>query len=255
MADNLRRPMFAANWKMNKTRGEVTAFLKEFLPLIKDAAKRDVVIAPPFTSLETAVSMVLGSGVKIAAQNMFYKSSGAFTGEISPDMIKDVGVNMVILGHSERRNIFGESDEVVGKKLDAAFKFGLIPILCVGETLSEREAGSVSDVLSRQLGAAFPSISEVSDDFVVAYEPVWAIGTGRTAGPDQAEEAHLIIRNWFKKHFKTGIADHLRILYGGSVKADNITDLMVMPNVDGVLVGGAALEPGSFADIVNCEVL
>jgi triosephosphate isomerase len=204
--------------------------------------------------LERSLSLTSGTTVTIAAQNMFYDTSGAFSCEISPDMLRDIGVGTVLLGHSERRHIFGESDKMIGKKLVAALSAGLAPVLCVGETLEERDAGRVGDVLAAQLEAACSGMGEGIERLVVAYEPVWAIGTGRTAGPEQAQDAHLVVRGWFEKHFETGIAERLRILYGGSVKPDNIAALMAMPDVDGVLVGGGALEAGSFASIVTCSI-
>jgi triosephosphate isomerase len=254
MSERSRKPIFAANWKMHKTLGEVKAFFDEFLPHVAGVTDREVMVAPSFIALERSLSLTSGTTVTIAAQNMFYETSGAFTGEISPDMLRDIGVGTVLLGHSERRHIFGESDKMIGKKLVAALSAGLAPVLCVGETLEERDAGRVGDVLAAQLEAACSGIGEGIERLVVAYEPVWAIGTGRTAGPEQAQDAHLVVRGWFEKHFETGIAERLRILYGGSVKPDNIAALMAMPDVDGVLVGGAALEAGSFASIVTCSI-
>jgi triosephosphate isomerase len=226
-----------------------------FLPSVNDVEGREIVIAPSFTLLDVALECVADSDVVIAAQNMFYEKNGAFTGEVSPEMLVDAGVEMVILGHSERRHIFGEGDDVIARKVNAAFSWDIRPILCVGETLEERDDNRLEEVLERQLSSALVGLdSENMRNMIIAYEPVWAIGTGRTAGPDQAQEAHQIIRAWIEKHFETGIAELVRLLYGGSVKPDNIEKLMDMPDVDGVLVGGAALEPASFASIVNCKI-
>jgi len=249
----MRRPLLAGNWKMYKTVAEAVALAQEIraglaLPL-KD---RDVLVAPPFTALSAVSEALRGSGVLLGAQNMHWEREGAFTGEISPVMLKDVGCAHVILGHSERRHIFGESDEMVARKTRAAVDNGLTPILCVGETLPERESSRTLEVVERQLERALRALTpdEVSRA-VVAYEPVWAIGTGRTATPDQAQEVHAFIRKRVGVTHGEPPAAALRILYGGSVKPDNVDGLMSEPDVDGALVGGACLKAESFLRIVH----
>jgi triosephosphate isomerase len=249
----MRQPLLAGNWKMYKTVAEAVALAQEIraglaLPL-KD---RDVLVAPPFTALSAVSDALRGSGVLLGAQNMHWEREGAFTGEISPVMLKDVGCAHVILGHSERRHIFGESDEMVARKTRAAVDNGLTPILCVGETLPERESSRTLEVVERQLERALRALTpdEVSRA-VVAYEPVWAIGTGRTATPDQAQEVHAFIRKRVGVTHGEPPAAALRILYGGSVKPDNVDGLMSEPDVDGALVGGACLKAESFLRIVH----
>jgi len=249
----MRRPLLAGNWKMYKTVAEAVALAQEIraglaLPL-KD---RDVLVAPPFTALSAVSEALRGSGVLLGAQNMHWEREGAFTGEISPVMLKDVGCAHVILGHSERRHIFGESDEMVARKTRAAVDNGLTPILCGGETLPERESSRTLEVVERQLERALRALTpdEVSRA-VVAYEPVWAIGTGRTATPDQAQEVHAFIRKRVGVTHGEAPATALRILYGGSVKPDNVDGLMSQPDVDGALVGGACLKAESFLRIVH----
>ncbi len=247
-----RTPIIAANWKMHKTVGEARAFLDSFLPGC-DTSGKEVVIAPPFTALAETEAMLRGlDRVHVAAQNMHHEEKGAFTGEISPLMLLDIGVNWVIIGHSERRHIFGESHGFISRKMAAAVRHGLTPILCVGETLEEREAGHTFDVLREQLATAFEPIGEEgAATVVIAYEPVWAIGTGKTASAGQANEAHRFIREWLSNRFNNTIADTKRILYGGSVKPANISKLMAESEIDGVLVGGASLDAASFLEIVN----
>jgi len=251
-----RRPVLAANWKMYKTVAETRDFLDVFLPLVNDLPEREIVIAPPFTALSAAREIIKQSGlVTLAAQNMYFEQKGGFTGEISPIMLKEFAVKWVILGHSERRHIFGEKNGLIALKVRSALENDLLPILCIGEKLEEREAGLMHEILERQLSAGFSEVgSEEADRVVVAYEPVWAIGTGKTATPDQAQDAHVHIRSWLTGRFDSGIAGRIRILYGGSVKPENVNELMALPDVDGALVGGASLKPGSFAQIAGCRI-
>ena len=250
-----RKPLMAANWKMYKTLGETREFFEAFLPKIKDIEDRDIVIAPPFTALALSCELVRGlDNIRIAAQNMFHEDEGAYTGEISPLMLKDIGVELVILGHSERRHIFGEGDELIGKKVQAALKHGLMPILCVGERLEEREQGLTQRVVETQLQGGLKQVSNGEvENLIIAYEPVWAIGTGKTATPELAQEVHQYIREWIGKKFTSTIAENLRILYGGSVKPANVAGLMAQPDIDGALVGGASLKAGDFEKIVRIE--
>ncbi len=242
----------AANWKMNKTAGETRAFLDEFLPLVRDVQDVDIVIAPPFTSLPAAAALIKGSNVLLSAQDIFYEDKGAYTGEVSPVMLTDVGCTQVIIGHSERRQHFKESDEIVNKKIKAARKHNLDVIFCIGEALEEREAGKTFDVLKREVEEGLKDVP--SDSIVVAYEPVWAIGTGKTATTGQAQEAHKYIRERLSALYG-GAAQDIRILYGGSVTPENIDSLMDCADLDGALVGGAGLKAGRFARIVkfNCK--
>ena len=255
MTENTRTPILAANWKMYKTSAEAGEFLRTLLGMIGGVEQRQVVIAPAFTALAAAASELEGQDlVTLAAQNMYFEAEGAFTGEISARMLQEFGVRWVILGHSERRHIFGEGNKLIGRKVKAALAAGLIPILCIGETLSEREQGNTLKVLEGQLEAGFSGVdSGDASGMVVAYEPVWAIGTGVTATPEQAPEAHGHVRDWLKKRYASDVAERIRILYGGSVKPGNVDQLMALPDVDGALVGGASLEPESFARIVQCE--
>ncbi|MFN8161066.1 MAG: triose-phosphate isomerase [Solirubrobacterales bacterium] len=245
-----RRPYLAANWKMNKTADEAGAFLAEFLPGAPGPDGPEVVVCPPFTALAAAVEACAGSHVRVAAQNMHEAASGAFTGEVSASMLLDVGAGAVILGHSERRELFGETDEALARKVPAAIAAGLEPILCVGETERARDDGQTEAVLERQVQA---DLSEVgSTDLagvVVAYEPIWAIGTGRTATPEQAQEAIAFIRDMLRA--RGAGAEAVRILYGGSVKPANAAELLSRPDIDGALVGGASLEAADFAAIVE----
>jgi triosephosphate isomerase (TIM) len=244
-----RAPLLAANWKMNKTIEETERFLAKFLPGVPDA-EVEVVICPPYPSLKAAVEHCAQSRVRVAAQNMHEAESGAFTGEVSAPMLLELGVDGVVLGHSERRQHFGETDEALARKVPAALAAGLEPILCVGENESLRDAGETGVLLTRQIEA---DLSEVPEDrladVVIAYEPIWAIGTGRTATPDQAEEAIALIRERIDAR-SADAAARIRILYGGSVKPDNAAELLVQPDIDGALVGGASLDPGDFAAII-----
>lgn len=243
----MRKPLIAANWKMNKTIGETEDFIHSFLPMIKDVTDVDIIIAPPFTSLRNASRLLYGSNIRLAGQDVFYEEKGAFTGEVSPFMLYDAGCSFVIIGHSERRQYFLETDEIVSKKVKAARRNRLEVILCIGESLKEREENKTFEILQKQLSGSLKDISLTG--ITIAYEPVWAIGTGKTATPGQANEAHAFIRGWLKRQYGDG-ADKTRILYGGSVTPENIDSLMAEPEVDGALVGGASLEPQSFAKIV-----
>ncbi|MFN5961803.1 MAG: triose-phosphate isomerase [Verrucomicrobiota bacterium] len=247
----MRKPIVAANWKMHKTPGETADFLRDFVVLAKAADDVDIVIAPPFVSLAAAsTALAQHDGIKLAAQNMFYEQSGAFTGEISPIMLREMLINYVILGHSERRSIFGETDDTINRKVLAAHQFNIKPILCVGETLTERDAGRLEEVLTTQLHGGLAGVSaDQMNATVLAYEPVWAIGTGRTASSEQAQEAHAFIRSVLTSLYGPETARRTRIQYGGSVKPGNMAELAAQPDVDGALVGGASLESGSFWEI------
>ncbi len=251
----MRIPIFAANWKMHKTQGEAAAFVRELAPLVASRANVEVVIAPVFTGISAAAEAARGTKIRIAGQNLYFEKQGAFTGEISADMLKDAGASAAIIGHSERRRLFGDTDEWVNRKLRAAITAGLAPIVCVGETLAEREAGDTLAVLDRQVKAGLDGLTgdEISA-LVIAYEPVWAIGTGKNATPAEAGEAHTHIRGRLRQWFGGAPADRCRILYGGSVKPDNIRELIGLPDVDGALVGGASLEVRSFFEIITRSV-
>jgi triosephosphate isomerase (TIM) len=244
-----RTPYIAANWKMNKTIAEAAEFVDALLPRIA-ATQHDVVICPPFTALQEVVERRRGTAVRVAAQNMHEADAGAFTGEISAAMLVELDVEAVILGHSERRQLFGESDEALARKVPAALAAGLEPILCVGETDAAHDAGETEVVLERQLQADLAGVEPGDlDRVVIAYEPIWAIGTGRTATPEQAQEACAFIRDVLRG--RAAAADAVRILYGGSVKPANAAELLALPDVDGALVGGAALDADDFAAIVE----
>lgn len=249
----MRKPIIAANWKMHKTNGEVRDFVHQAGGLLA-REDMDVVLCAPFTAL-AALKEALGSQdrpVAIGAQNMHYEDAGAFTGEISPLMLKDLGVEYVILGHSERRTYFHEDDGLIRKKVAAAFRHGLVPILCVGESLEEREAGQTREVVKRQTVAALEGLSaEEAGKAVIAYEPVWAIGTGKTASPEDANEVIAFIRSVVAGLIGQEAAGKVRIQYGGSVKPENIADFMAQPDIDGALVGGASLNPDSFVQLVE----
>jgi triosephosphate isomerase len=247
-----RRPIIAGNWKMNKTTAEARDLASKLAPLVAGVKDREVVLAPTFASLQTVGEAIKGTNMALAAQNMHWEDKGAFTGEVSAEMLLDLGCKYVIIGHSERRQYFGETDETVNKKVKQALKKGLLPIMCVGETLSEREAGRLNEVISRQVTGGLKDISpEDMKKVVIAYEPVWAIGTGKTATPDQANEVHSLIRGKVKTLYNSDIAEGLRIQYGGSVTPENVSSLMAKPDIDGALVGGASLKPDSFAALVN----
>jgi len=243
----MRKPFISANWKMNKTIEETEEFINSFLPMVKDITAVDILIAPPFTSLQSAARLLKATNVKLGAQNVFYEEKGAFTGEVSPVMVSSAGCSHVIIGHSERRQYFMETDEIVNRKINTARKNGLDVILCIGESLKEREENKTFEVLDRQLTGSLKNTD--LNGITIAYEPIWAIGTGKTATKEQANEAHAFIRDWLKKN-REG-ADKLRILYGGSVTPENVEALMSEPEVDGALVGGASMKPDSFAKIVR----
>ena len=247
----MRTPFIAANWKMFKTVHEAVVFVKEFRSIVKDVSDVEIVVAPPFTALHAAAEAVRNSPIGIAAQDLHWEKEGAFTGEISAGMIKEAGADYVIIGHSERRRLFGERDETVNRKLIAALGVQLVPIVCIGETLDEREAGETLAVLDRQIKQGLDGLTgDQVASLVIAYEPVWAIGTGRNATPDQAGEAHAHIRSRLRQWFGGAAADQCHVIYGGSVKPDNIHELILLPDVDGALVGGASLDLRAFADIV-----
>jgi triosephosphate isomerase len=248
----MRRPVIAGNWKMYKTQKEAADFVRKFLPLVANSTHADIVLAPPFTALSIVVNEAAGSAITIAAQNAYWAAEGAFTGEVSMKMLVDAGCKAVILGHSERRQFFGDTDQTVNRKAKAALEAGLTPIICIGESLSEREGNRTEEVLQCQCEGTLAALT--ASDFsriLLAYEPVWAIGTGRTATPEMAAAAHKHIRARVAVQFTPERASALRILYGGSVKPDNIKGLMAQVEIDGALVGGASLDPHSFASIVN----
>jgi triosephosphate isomerase (TIM) len=248
----MRKPVFAGNWKMYKTPAEAMDFLHVFAPMVAGSKRSEIVICPPLVDLAAALDAARGTTIGIGAQNLFWLKEGAYTGEVSGPMLAAAGCRWVIVGHSERRQYFGETDESVFKKTVAALEAGLIPIVCVGERLEEREAGQTENVLATQFAGGIGGLTpEQFGRIVIAYEPVWAIGTGRTATPEIAEEAHRFLRSQIASKFGPEAADACRILYGGSVKPDNIKGLMAQPDLDGALVGGASLDPVSFASIVN----
>ncbi|NLJ15749.1 MAG: triose-phosphate isomerase [Clostridiales bacterium] len=251
MNKKLRKAVIAGNWKMNKTRPEAKALIDGIAPLVKDA-DCDVVVAVPFTNLETAINATKGTSIKVAAQNVHFEKSGAFTGEISADMLVELGVEYVVLGHSERRQYFGETDETVNKRTIAALSAGLIPIVCVGELLWERECDITKEVIARQIKLDFFGIS--ADDVkksIIAYEPVWAIGTGKTATADQAEEVCAFIRSTLAELYSKEVADAVTIQYGGSMNPKNAAELLSKENIDGGLIGGASLKAEDFSVIVS----
>jgi triosephosphate isomerase len=249
----MRRKLIAGNWKMYKTAAEAVALVEEIKKGV-GGAPGETLVAPPYTDLVAAVAAAKGSPVAVAAQNMHFEKEGAFTGEVSATMLKDVGVTHVILGHSERRQYFAETDGAVAKKTKVALDNGLTPISCVGETLGEREAGRTMEVVGRQVDAVLDAVTaEEAKKVVIAYEPVWAIGTGKVATPEQAQEVHAFIRGRIAAKHGKGVADLVRILYGGSVKPDNVKGLMALPDVDGALVGGASLKADSFLKLVHYD--
>ncbi len=249
----MRRKLIAGIWKMYKTTAEATALVDE-IRTGAAGAPSDVLVAPPYTSLVAVVAAAKGSPVAVAAQNMHFEKEGAFTGEVSAPMLKDIGASSVILGHSERRQYFCETDDGVAKKTGVALGSGLVPISSVGETLAEREAGRTIEVVGRQLDAILDAVTaDEAKRVVIAYEPVWAIGTGKVATPEQAQEVHAFIRSRIAAKHGQAVADVLRILYGGSVKPDNVKGLMALPDVDGALVGGASLKADSFLKLVHYD--
>jgi triosephosphate isomerase len=250
-----RRPLIAGNWKMYKTCSEAVQTSEKLVSLVSDVTDRDVMIAPPFTALSSVSEVIRKSRVDLGAQNLFWESEGAYTGEISPSMLVSIGCQYVIIGHSERRQYFGETDETINKKIRAALDFELIPILCIGETESERESEKTFSVLDKQLQKGLKDFSSKDvSRLVVAYEPVWAIGTGKTASTEQAQEVHQYVRSLIEKKFGISLAKSIRIVYGGSVKLENISELMKMSDIDGALVGGASLKADIFSKIVHFQM-
>jgi triosephosphate isomerase (TIM) len=248
----MRRPVIAGNWKMYKAIGEAVDFVEQLRPLVAQSCHCDVVVAPPFTALAAVSEAARGSNIAVSAQDCHWDKEGAHTGDVSPQMIVDAGCSHVIVGHSERRHDHGETDEQVNRKLKAALVAGLVPIVCVGETLAEREGGRTRDVLKREFDGSFAGLTaQEFSRIIVSYEPVWAIGTGRTATPKVAAESHAYLRELASGCFGGAAAGGLRILYGGSVKPDNIVGLMAQEDIDGALVGGASLKVDSFAALVN----
>jgi len=250
----VRVPIIAGNWKMHKTVTDALEFTVLLRDMVKDTEGVEIIIAPPFTALHMISQLLLETKIKLAAQNMHWEDSGAYTGEISPLMLTEIGCQYVILGHSERRAYFGESDEGVNKKILTALKHQLIPIVCIGESLAQREAEETFSHLSQQLEKGLSGLStEQMQQVVIAYEPIWAIGTGLSASPEQAEEVHAFIRQKLADTFGAETADRVRILYGGSVKPENIAALIAKPDIDGALVGGASLDAEKFAGIVKFQ--
>jgi triosephosphate isomerase len=249
----MRRKVIAGNWKMNMDLNESVNLISELKQKLNSADyDADIIVCPPFTSLETAFTLVKGSSIKLGAQNMHHEDSGAFTGEVSADMLKSVGCEYVILGHSERRSIFGETDEIINKKIDKALDKNLKPIFCIGETLEERESNETFNIVEKQLAEGLKGFSEGNlRDLIIAYEPVWAIGTGKTATPEQAQEVHAFIRKYARENFSEDYAENLIIQYGGSVKPNNAKDLLSQEDIDGALVGGACLKADSFSEIIE----
>jgi len=248
----MRRPIMAGNWKMYKTPSETGAFFEKFKPLVANSTHCEIVICPPFVDLPAATDACRGTQIQIGGQNLFWAKEGAYTGEISADMLKAAGSKWVIVAHSERRQYFAETEETANKKIAAALESGLTPIYCVGERLHERESAKTNQVLETQCMGGIANLTpEQFSQMAIAYEPVWAIGTGKVATPEMAADAHRCIREQVRKRFGPDAAASCRILYGGSVKPDNIRGLMAQPEIDGALVGGASLEATSFASIVN----
>lgn len=252
----MRRPLIAGNWKMYKTINEAVRLANGIKRKLLDFQDADIILCPPFTCLPAVYDVISETEIKLGGQNLFWEKEGAYTGEVSPIMIKDCGCEAVILGHSERRKYFSETDQGVNKKIKISLDIGIMPIVCVGETLEEREQEKTIEIVQRQLTGCFDGLKEEDmEKLVIAYEPVWAIGTGKTATPQQAEEVHKFIRGWVEKNISAGVAQDIRILYGGSVKPANIKELMQQEDIDGALVGGASLEDSSFTDIVKSAII
>ena len=248
----MRKAFIAGNWKMFKTASETAVLAEELKKCLAGVDDIDIAVFPSFLSVPKAVEVLKGSNIMVGTQNMHFEDSGAFTGEVAASMIKESGATLVVLGHSERRHVFGETDEMINKKLKKALTAGLRPILCIGEKLEEREANKTEDVLKSQLNGSLEGLSmEDMEKVVIAYEPVWAIGTGKTATPEQAENAHVYVRKVLSEMFSEDIASGTVIQYGGSVKPDNVDELMACENIDGALVGGASLKPESFERIIK----
>lgn len=250
----MRKPFIAGNWKMYKKISEAVQFASEFKNTVKGVSDRDILICAPFTMIAQLVEELQGTNVMVGAQNMYFEKEGAFTGEVSPVQLVDAGAKFVILGHSERRHVFGEKDELINKKVHAALAHGLSPILCVGELIEEREAGKTEAVVKKQTVEGFKGLTEEQAlKVTIAYEPVWAIGTGKTATPEDADNVHAYIRKVLKEIYNQNVADKMVIQYGGSVKPDNVDALMAKENIDGALVGGASLKVDSFTRIVKFQ--
>ena len=249
----MRRPIIGGNWKMNKgIPFEATDMLKKLIPLVKNINNVDIVITPPYTALIPAIELTKNTNIMIGAQNMYFEEKGAFTGEISPIFLKELGCSHVILGHSERRDILKETDEIINKKLKKALNFNLKPIVCIGEHLKERETNETKEFIEKQFRVSFKNLSdEEMRKTVIAYEPIWAIGTGRTATPEQAEEIHVFIRDLITNVYNSNTANTVRIQYGGSIKPNNAKDIFKKENIDGGLVGGASLQAESFSAIIE----
>ena len=248
----MRRPLIAGNWKLHKTVAEALEMVTTLKKDLTDVKDRDMVVAPAFTALASVAEVLAGSPLALAAQNCYPQASGAFTGEVSPALLRDVGCRYVIVGHSERRSLFSESDDFIRQKVKAVLDEGLLAIFCIGETLEERNENRTFEILEGQVDAGLKGIDKAAaEGLTIAYEPVWAIGTGQTASDDQAEEAHRFIRDLLARRYDQDLADRTRILYGGSVKPDNVDGLMAMPNIDGALVGGASLKAADFIRIVR----
>ena len=252
----MRTPLIAGNWKMNKTEGEALSLVRKLMQGVRSFSEVEVLICPPFTSIGTVGDIISGTPVSLGAQNMHWEEKGAFTGEISSNMLLTLGCNFVILGHSERREYFGETDEIVARKLKTALTAGLTPIVCVGETKSEREDGVTEKIIETQVKRVIEGLSPGEfDGTVMAYEPVWAIGTGLTATTEQAQEVHAFIRKLLGESLGLEIAEKTRIQYGGSMKPDNAGELLAEPDIDGGLIGGAALDAESFKGIIEASIL
>lgn len=248
----MRKPIIAGNWKMNKTVGEAQDLVRALKGKVANVTDVEIVVAPVFTALSAVAKAIKGSNIKLSAQDMYWEAEGAFTGEVSPLMLKDVGCEYVIIGHSERRTYFSETNETVNKKLKAAHAYSLKPIICVGERLEQRESGITKDVIRDHVVNGLAGITKDQIlNTVIAYEPVWAIGTGKTATPEQAQEVHEFIRGLLTEIYSPDVADAVRISYGGSVKPGNIAQLMAQPDIDGGLIGGASLDADSFAQVVK----
>jgi len=248
----MRKKVIAGNWKMYKSNSEAKELVEGLLDNTNEIVKTGMIVCPPYTALSLVSELANGSSLQVGAQNMYWEPQGAFTGEISTEMIKSTGATYVIIGHSERRQFFGETDETVNKKLKAALESGLNPIVCIGESLDERESGVTNEVVGNQVEKALAGISaEDMQKVILAYEPIWAIGTGKTATPDQAQDVHKFIRSVLTKLYNNDVAEDIIIQYGGSVKPENATELLSQPDIDGALVGGACLKADSFAGIIK----
>ena len=248
----MRKPIIAGNWKMNNTVAAGTALVKELAPLVKDNNAVDIVVCPTFTALAAVCEAVKGTNIHVGAQNVHWEKSGAFTGEISAEMLTELGVEYVVIGHSERREMFGETDEYVNKRAKAALAAGITPIVCCGETLETREAGTTNDFVSGQIKAALEGLTaQQVASLVIAYEPIWAIGTGKSASQDDAQKMCKVVRDVVAADFGQEVADKVRVQYGGSVKPENVAEYMACPDVDGALVGGASLDPESFLALLD----